>query len=214
MRAVKPKNFVIKKQAVEQENLTGVYKAGSYGESPHKNATPADVNLFLVGLRGSGKSTVGRKAAQALGRTFVDTDELIEAKAGTTIAEYVAANGWDAFRQLESQVLEAVCARSGQLVATGGGIVLSQANRDRLESCGKVFYLLASLKTLQARLQADPGADQRPALTNLPANDEMRQMLVERDPLYMQVADFILPAELPVDELVQDMADKVKLLIG
>lgn len=207
MRPVKPKDFVAKKAEVGQEDLRSVYTSGSRGR------TAPGANLFLVGLRASGKSTVGRRAAKALGRTFVDTDTLLEAKAGKSIADFVASEGWEAFRALETQVLAGVCETPGQVVATGGGIVLAKENRRLLKGCGKVFYLLAPLPTLLARLQASPGADQRPALTDLSAQDEMRAMFVEREPLYMEVADFILAAEHPLDEVVEDMLEKVRLLM-
>ncbi|EPR41934.1 Shikimate kinase [Desulfovibrio sp. X2] len=203
-----PKNAIKHKHEVEDAERTAVYRAGAFS-SP----SGASGNVFLVGLRGSGKTTVGRRAAKRLDRPFVDTDALIAERIGTTIADFVAENGWDAFRELEHQVLAEVCTRTGQIVATGGGIVLREDNRALLADHGVTFYLMADVDTLCARLRCNPNSAQRPALTDACSpREETARTLTARDPLYMQAARFILQAANSPDELAQDIEDKLRLL--
>lgn len=200
-----PKNAVKKRIHVAEADKRATYsnKAG-----PRR----AVGTLFLVGLRGSGKSTVGARLAGEIGRTFVDTDQRIEKAAQTTIAQYVAANGWERFRELERRVLAEVCQGENLVVATGGGIVLDAENRRLLRESGRTFYLRAEPEVLAARLANDPDPDKRPALTHEadPAA-EMRALFVEREPLYMEVANFILPAAAPVDDVVAEAREKLAL---
>ncbi len=200
-----PKGAMQKRAEVEDAGRTGVYSRST-------GAAGGKSNIFLVGLRGSGKTTLGKVGAKRSGRPFVDTDDLVEARAGASIAELVEAQGWDAFRALESQVLAEVCARDGQIVATGGGVVLAEANRALLRASGKVFYLAAEPALLAARLLKDPKAAQRPTLTGQPLAEEMRALFEERQPLYMNIADFILHAGAPLHELADDFEEKIRLV--
>ena len=148
-------------------------------------------NIYLVGYRGSGKSTVGRLLAAGLGRPFLDADELFAARTGQTIAAFVRERGWDDFRRLESVILEDVSRRRQLVLATGGGVVLKAENRARLRDTGIVIWLQASLEETVKRLLADPvGPEQRPRLSRDrgPAV-EIEQNLKEREPLYREVAD-------------------------
>ena len=135
-------------------------------------------NIFVTGFSGTGKTTVGRAAARLLGWRFVDLDEDIEAAAGKPIDAIFAADGEAHFRALESQALLAACARDGQVVSTGGGIVMSAANRKAMASNGVVVCLEASPETIYARVRAQSeGADAvvRPMLA---ADDPMRRIRV------------------------------------
>jgi shikimate kinase len=142
-------------------------------------------HIVLVGLMGSGKSSVGRRLAEALGRPFVDTDHRIERQAGRSIREIFADDGEDAFRVLESSVLaDVLTSPEPSVIATGGGIVLLPVNRDRLTGLRShglhVVWLRASLETLMARLTN--GAARRPLLDGdvherLTALDERRRDL-------------------------------------
>jgi shikimate kinase len=176
----------------------------TYGSERNAKGGAVRSNVFLIGPRGSGKTTLGRMLADQLQRPFVDTDELLTVKAGRSVARIVAEEGWEAFRALEHETLAEVCTGGGQVVATGGGIVLLPENRALMRSCGKVFYLMAEPPLLMERLERDPLAEQRPALSGLPPREELARTLLERAPLYMECADFILKAEDPPEELARE----------
>ncbi|WP_375339332.1 shikimate kinase [Oxynema aestuarii] len=141
-----------------------------------------NVNLYLVGMMGSGKTTVGRLLARELGYQFFDTDELVEEVAGCSIAQIFADAGEAQFRQLESQVLEQLCAYQKLLVATGGGIVLSPKNWSYLHH-GLVVWLDVSAEQLYRRLQGDSS---RPLLQNPDPLATLRSLLASRQGLYAQ----------------------------
>ncbi|WP_051822826.1 shikimate kinase [Desulfonatronum thiodismutans] len=170
---------------------------------------PQATNIFLVGLRASGKSTLGKPLAQRLDMRFVDTDVLVLDKAGRSIADIVAANGWDAFRGLESEVLREVCARRGQVVATGGGMILAAENQKLIQQSGTTFFLMADISTLLGRLNAAPDTDHRPPLTNLTPEQELIQSNIQRGPIYMNLADHILHTEDSLEHTLRDALDKL-----
>ncbi len=206
---MQPRDCIRKKIEVEEADKTFVFDDSDFVR-PAPDARPA--NLFLVGLRGCGKSALGRLVAERTVMEFVDTDLLVEEKAGKSIAQIVQASGWEAFRDLESQVLIEVCARTGQVVATGGGMVLRARNRKLLRECGKTLYLMADVPVLAARLTADPDPARRPALSDGSRADELRRCLAEREPLYTEVMDGLLQARKPLDELVEDVMERLPLL--
>jgi len=184
--------------------------------APRKQARfdPREANIFLVGLRGSGKTTLGRLLAERLLAerlevAFVDTDDMIVQRAGTSIAEIVADQGWDAFRSMEKEALRDVCSRRGQVVATGGGMVIDPDNRALLGISGVVFYLMADITTLAQRLARNPMADQRPALSDLAPTQELAQCLRQRGPLYICVANHVLRAEKAPAILVEEAIEKL-----
>ncbi|WP_249621062.1 shikimate kinase AroL [Desulfuromonas sp. CSMB_57] len=147
--------------------------------------------VFIVGPRASGKTTIGRALARALGYDFVDTDRHLLESAGRTVAEIVAEEGWEGFRQRESAALRAVT-RPATVVATGGGMVLAAANRQFMREHGIVLYLAAPAAVLAARLHADPETAQRPTLTGRPIAEEMAEVLAAREALYREVAHQVL----------------------
>ena len=165
---------------------------------------PNQGNIFLVGLRASGKSTVGRALASRMGLAFVDMDTAITEHAGSSIREIVHHEGWEGFRRMEHETLVSICQQTGHVVATGGGVVLLPQNRDLLVQHGQVFYLMADLPLLQSRLSQDPQANNRPALGNAPLDQELQVTFQEREPLYFQVMHHILQAHKPVPDLLQD----------
>jgi len=148
--------------------------------------------LFLIGFRGTGKSTVARLLAQALGWDSLDADAELEARCGRSIRAVFAEEGEAGFRDREAAVLADLCGRDRVVVATGGGVVLRTANRERLRT-GTVVWLTADADTLCRRLAADPAtAERRPALAGGSAacdRAEVEQLLHQREPLYRACAN-------------------------
>jgi len=162
-------------------------------------AVSPEKNIYLVGPRACGKTTLGRTLADALRRPFLDLDEEFVNTTGRTIAEVVESEGWEGFRDLETAVLAAVAETPGLVVATGGGVVLKTRNRELL-SQGVAVYLQADVEKLVARLMAELLPEQRPALTGLSLEDEVRKTIQEREPYYLAVAQLIVP-DRPLKEL-------------
>lgn len=140
------------------------------------------VNLYLIGMMGVGKTTVGRLLAHQLGYGFIDTDDVIVKAAGKSINEIFTEEGEAAFRQLESDVLGQVCAYTKLTIATGGGIVLRQENWGYLRH-GLIVWLDAPVQILLKRLAED---ETRPLLQDSNPEDKLRSLLQQRQPLYSQ----------------------------
>jgi shikimate kinase len=194
--------FINKKIEVEEGEVRMTFRPGQFKRAPF---SLAEKNIYLLGMRGSGKTTVGAALAAALGCSCLDTDALVVEAAGKTIEAIVADAGWDEFRRLETEALARAAELPGKVVATGGGIVLSQANRDLMYRTGVSFYLAADAALLIGRLLRDTNAAQRPALTPLDLHDEVAAVMAEREPLYMAGMDHMLQAHRSVDELVDDI---------
>ncbi|MDG1874958.1 MAG: shikimate kinase [Mariniblastus sp.] len=149
------------------------------------------MNLYLIGYRGSGKSTVGPLLARHLGWKSVDADDLVEFDAKKSIAEIFAADGEAEFRQLETQVIQRVSKASNWIVSLGGGAPMFPTNREFISCSGKVVYLSASLDVLWGRIAADETTgDRRPDLTELGGQAEVEQLLKTRIPIYEACADY------------------------
>ena len=144
------------------------------------------MNLVLIGYRGSGKSTVARLLAKKLGMKVVSLDQEIARRAGRSIPEIVAENGWPHFRDLESEVTRHVSERDKIIIDAGGGAILRRENVKSLRRGGKVFWLRASVPVIVARIQ---GGTERPALTaGKSFTEEVEGVLRERTPLYEAAA--------------------------
>lgn len=146
-------------------------------------------NIHLVGMPGSGKSSVGRGLARRLGLDFADADEEIVARTGVSIATIFELEGEEGFRAREAQVLADLCARTGQVIATGGGAILRADNRERLRQRGVVVYLHASLDHLRQRTRRDT---RRPLLQTGDPAAVLAALLEKREPLYREVADVVV----------------------
>lgn len=170
-------------------------------------------NIYLIGARASGKTTLGRKLAARLRRPFVDTDARVRLRTGKSVAELVDAGGWEAFREAESVALAEVAMFSGQVVSCGGGIVLREENRARL-SGGIVLYLKASPEALAERLLRNPLEAQRPSLTGCGVAEEIARVLAERGAVYLSCAHAVLPAEAPLEDLLDLALAEVARLGG
>ncbi len=148
--------------------------------------------LFLIGLRGSGKSTVGRLVGERLKIPFVDADAELEAQAGRTIREIIADDGETAFRGLEEQILAKLIERGPAVIATGGGVVLRESNRRRIRQSGKAVWLTADVETLSDRLAGDPTSSARRPNLTVGGRAEIAELLQTREPMYRACADWIV----------------------
>ncbi len=157
-------------------------------------------NIYLIGPRASGKTTVGRLVAQVLDRTFLDADQVLAERLGTSVAEAVAAHGWPWFRDQEAEVLAGLAVQHGLVVACGGGVVLAETNRGLLGQ-GFCVYVQCPAEILAARLTSDPLPGQRPSLTGRPLDQEIAEVLAEREPLYLSCAHLVAPGAEPPDRV-------------
>lgn len=165
--------------------------------------------LALVGMPGSGKSTVGRQLARRLGLPFFDSDHVIEQRLGCSIREFFAREGEAAFRDVEERVIAELARGPDAVVATGGGAVLREANRKALREGGRVIYLRSSPEELHRRLRHDT---QRPLLQVADPLGRLRSLYAERDPLYREAAHFNIETGRPsVPTLVNMIAMQLEL---
>ncbi len=156
--------------------------------------TPVARPIALVGMPGSGKSTVGRHLARLLGWRFIDSDHEIERQIGGSIRAYFEQHGEAAFRDLEQQSIADLCQQSSAVLAPGGGAVLREANRQALKSRCEVVYLRSTPEELFRRLRHDT---QRPLLQVRDPLRRLRDLYRERDPLYRDVADYVIETGRP-----------------
>lgn len=164
-------------------------------------------NVFLIGYRGTGKSTVARLMAARLGWTWIDADEYLQKKYGTSIRGIFEQEGEAGFRDKEAAVLAELCEHEREVVATGGGVILRAENRARLRDAGKVVWLTADAATIWQRLQNDATTEERrPALTHEGGLTEIEKLLAKREPLYRRCADLSVSS---VDRSPQQVAEEI-----
>ncbi|MFQ5486913.1 MAG: shikimate kinase AroK [Gammaproteobacteria bacterium] len=149
-------------------------------------------NIFLIGPMGSGKTTIGRQLAKVLDKTFVDSDQEIEARTGADIPWVFDIEGEAGFRQREQAVIDELTRRQGVVLATGGGAVLSEENRRHLAERGLVIYLRASIDQQLRRTAKDRN---RPLLQTGDPRARLEALLVQRDPLYREIANIIVDTD-------------------
>jgi shikimate kinase len=174
--------------------------------------TPHSALVFLVGYRGTGKTTVARLLAGRLGWPWVDADDAIERHAGQSIRQIFEAEGEVGFRRRESEVLAQLCGLRGHVIATGGGVVLSTANRARLRAAGRVVWLTADPQTIRRRLENDrTSAERRPMLT-VGGLAEIKELLRAREPHYRAVAHLTVETSgIPPEEVAQAIHQSLNL---
>ena len=146
-------------------------------------------NIFLVGLMGAGKTSVGRMLARRLNMEFFDTDAEIERITGVKIPLIFEIEGETGFRAREEKMIEQLSAMNGIVLATGGGAVIAETNRRFLKSRGRVIYLRAAPEDLWRRTRRDRN---RPLLQTADPLGKLRTLHEQRDPLYREVADLIV----------------------
>lgn len=164
---------------------------------------------FLIGLPGSGKSTVGRQLSRRLSLPFFDSDHIIEQRLGCSIREFFEREGEERFRDLEASVIDELTQGQVAVVSTGGGAVLRQENRTRLHERGTVFYLKSTPEEVFRRLRHDRN---RPLLQVEDPLQRLRDLFDVRDPLYRQVAHFVIETGRPsVSTLVNMIVMQLEL---
>lgn len=163
------------------------------------------MSVYLIGYRGAGKTTIGRKLADRLWMSFADSDERVIQQAGKTIRQIFDQHGEPTFRELEAKIVLELSKLSDHVIALGGGALLRDENREALmKDEHKIVYLHCDPEELHRRIQADPQtALNRPNLSPLGGSvDEIKNLLVEREPLYREC----MTAELDVTNLTPEEA--------
>jgi len=164
-------------------------------------------NLYLVGMMGAGKTTVGRLLARRLKLRFVDSDHEIEKRCGVKVPLIFDIEGESGFRAREAQTIAELAALEGIVLATGGGAVLLDENRRRLGERGTVIYLRARPEDLYERVRQDRN---RPLLATPDPLARLQELYVQRDPLYREVADVVVDTgRQTVQSLARSLADQL-----
>ena len=167
-------------------------------------------NIILVGLMGAGKSTIGRQLARRLHLTFYDSDKVIEERTGVSIPTIFEIEGEQGFREREEQIIAELTALSGVVVATGGGSVLRECNREQIKAGGFVIYLRASAEQLFHRIGQDPN---RPLMQTSHPLQTLRNLLKAREAYYLEVADLVVPTgKQKVNTILREILTKLKQL--
>ena len=165
------------------------------------------MNIFIVGPMGSGKSTVGKIISDELFLSFLDTDEEIETRTGASIDWIFDLEGEDGFRKRESSILQEMAKRNSIVLSTGGGIILSEENRELLSSRGTVFYLATPISVQLERTAKDKD---RPLLKNGDPEKILTKLHKDRESLYEAVADHVVNTE---NKSSQEVASEIIKLV-
>ena len=166
--------------------------------------------IFLVGLMGAGKSTIGKQLAKVLHKDFVDSDREIEAHTGATIPLIFELEGEEGFRRRESEMIDKLTQQADTVLATGGGAVLKEENRKYLRERGFVVYLHATVEQLLERTRMDRN---RPLLQTEDPRAKLEELTKQRDPLYREVADIVVDTgKASVREVVHQLVQKFEAL--
>ncbi|WBS03461.1 bifunctional shikimate kinase/3-dehydroquinate synthase AroKB [Pseudoduganella sp. SL102] len=167
-------------------------------------------NVFLVGLMGAGKTTIGRLLARKLGMRFVDSDHEIEERTGATIPWIFEIEGEASFRRREAEVIRDLCGQQGIVLATGGGAILNPESRALLREHGTVIYLRASITSILARTGHDKN---RPLLQTADPRKKLEELLAQREPLYLEMARIVVDTGRPnVQSMVQIIINQLDAL--
>ena len=165
------------------------------------------MNIFIVGPMGSGKSTVGKIISDELFLNFFDTDDEIESRTGASIDWIFDLEGEEGFRKRESSILEEMVKQNSIVLSTGGGIILSDSNREMLSSRGTVFYLSTPISVQLERTSKDKD---RPLLKNGDPEEILTKLQKERKDLYESVSDHVIETE---NKSSQEVASEIINLV-
>lgn len=165
-------------------------------------------NVILIGFMGAGKTTVGEALAKRYGLPLVDTDWLIEERAGMTISEIFEKKGEEVFRRTETAVLETLLSDpETKVISVGGGLPLREENRRLLKQLGTVIYLEVKPETVWKRLEGDTT---RPLLQGGDVKQRVEEMITARSPIYREAAEVIVTADgRSVDEIVEELEERM-----
>ncbi len=165
-------------------------------------------NIFLVGLMGAGKSTIGRQLARELGKQFRDSDSEIEKRTGVSIDVIFDIEGEQGFRRRETRMLQELVEERGIVLATGGGAVLASENRQLLRDNGWIIYLKASAEHLAGRVKLDR---RRPLLQTGDKLAKIRELMTQREPVYQQLADMVVETNnRSIPRVVREISKMIK----
>lgn len=167
------------------------------------------MKLILIGMMGSGKSTIGKVLASAIDANFLDMDAMIEKREGTSISKIFEEKGESYFRALEHLMAKELEHKDNVVIATGGGVVINESTMAALSAKGTVVYLHIPVVSIVKRLEGDT---QRPLLQNTSLKDKLEQVYSDRKSLYKKYADVILTVEdKSVETIVADLIRKCKI---
>ena len=169
------------------------------------------MNIFLIGYRCSGKTSVGKSLAKKLGISFFDTDSELVRKHGMNISEIVRRQGWSIFREMEKAVIKRSCVFDDYVVATGGGAVMDIENVRHMKESGVLIWLKATPETIKKRILQDKNTkDFRPALTSKGFVKEIEETLLSRNQYYENAMDFYIDANsIGIDEVCNGIVKKL-----
>lgn len=166
------------------------------------------MNIILIGMRGSGKSTVGKLLAKKTQREFFDLDKLLSEYSGMSISELVHMYGWEYFRDKETEITEEYAQKEDAIIATGGGVILRKKNTDALGKKGRFVFLKTSIETILNRIGYDKN---RPALTNKKTfKEELEDVWNERKVLYEAAANVTIETD---DKSVEEITNEIISLL-
>ena len=162
-------------------------------------------NIVLIGMPGAGKTTIGKKLSQALGRPVIDADDVVVQQTGRTIKD-LFQEGEDVFRTAETEAIRTLAAKDGIIISCGGGVVKRPENIGYLQENGKIFFLNRDL----AAIAGSVDKVSRPLLNS--AEDRLTQLYKERMPLYLKYCDYAIPVDEDFDKTTKDIVKLIEKL--
>jgi shikimate kinase len=167
-------------------------------------------NIYLIGLMGAGKTTIGRQLAKALVLPFYDSDKAIEEKTGVDIPTIFEFEGEEGFRDREQKMIQQLTQMKGIVLATGGGAVLREENRNLLKENGFIVYLQCPIERILERTRRDT---QRPLLRTANPKEKIQSLFIEREPIYLSCADYKIDTGIMSSkEVVERILEKYRSL--